>query len=77
MEAKMTKAMQRALVDLARAKVLPSTSDVFRDLVKGGYAESLGLIVASRGRRGVTFKAGFKITPLGARVAQDLQGAIV
>ena len=63
--AKLTKEHMRYLQRLAKDRVVASTAEAFMRLTKMGFAESLGLILASRGRTGVTYKAGYRITPAG------------
>jgi hypothetical protein len=62
----MIKSNRRALVRLATEKIVASTSDDFSALVRMGYAESLGLIVAPGVKRPRSLRAGYRITTAGA-----------
>jgi hypothetical protein len=61
-----TKTLRRALVRLAREKIVASTSSLFDDLCELGFAESLGLIPTPGAVRCTSMRAGYKITEAGA-----------
>jgi len=65
----MTKSNRRALVRLAREKVVASTSEDFSDLARIGYAKKLGLIVTPGAKRPSTLRAGYQITDEGVKRA--------
>lgn len=62
--------VRRALVRLAREKIVASTSDAFDELVRLKFAESLGLIPTPGVKRTSTMRAGYRITPTGAERAK-------
>jgi hypothetical protein len=66
-----TSRQRRALVHLAKVKTVASTSEVYQDLVRMGYAKKLGLITAPgvKPRRTNSFRPGYTITDKGAEHA--------
>ena len=68
----MTKTMRTALLTLEQRGTVASTSGAYDDLVKLGYAKSLGLIPASSSPRCSTLKAGYKITQKGRERAKKI-----
>ncbi len=61
-----------ALARLAREEVLASTSDLYSELARVGYAERLGLIATPGAKRVGSLRAGYRITDKGAERARTL-----
>ena len=68
----MTKTLRRALVRLAREKVIASTGEAFSDLARLGYADRLGLIAKPGVKRPTSLRAGYRINAKGVERAAML-----